>query len=150
AQRTGNYLRARGGQLMGRPRNADIDSTAAHLLSGLLRCPCGSVLCAVSVGSRHGVRRYAYTCSDGHHRATCANRSRLPVPDTDAVVLDAIAEALAPHVVEAVIREDVARVNSRLADAATQRAAIVAELTAIAGKERKLLDAILDSDATVA
>ena len=69
-----------------------------YLLSGMLRCPCGSNLEAQKPA--HGQRPGAvYVCA-AHRRkgpAVCANTLALPIAETDAAVLNTInSEMLTP------------------------------------------------------
>jgi site-specific DNA recombinase len=148
-QRGAAFLRSQGGRLIGRPRFADASS--AYLLSGLLTCACcGAALGPVAPGRRAGRRAY-YACSRYHRagRAGCRNGLRLAVTALDAAVLDAVAARLDGATVAAAVRQAAGLLTAGQADTATRRATIAGELATIATRERRLLDAMADSDPAV-
>jgi site-specific DNA recombinase len=146
-QRATVFLRSQGGRLIGRPRGGD--DAAVYLLSSLLICSrCGATLVGVT-GSR---QRPGYRCSSYHRRGVkvCGNGLTVKVAAIDKALIDAVAALLDPPTVAEAIRGAVATLTAGQADTVSRRATIAAELATIAGRERRLLDALVDGDGAVA
>lgn len=142
--RAARFLRGRTGTLIGRPRGEDVNP--AYLLSGLLTC----MRCGAAIGPMKARGPARYTCN-GYHRhgvTACGNGLRVNHQALETAVLDAVAARLEPDVVAEAIRGAVGLLNARQEGAKGRRAAIVAELGTIATRERRLLDALVDGDAT--
>jgi hypothetical protein len=100
-----NTLRRQSGQLIaGRPHQASLggrlpkDQPIPYLLSGFIRCTCGSGFEALSRASGK-TRIRVYGCRDYKRRGTCSNRALMLMETADQEVINAVEYA--------VFREDV-------------------------------------------
>lgn len=144
-------MRNQEGHLLGRPRFADAETS--YLLTGLLRCAlCGAALGPVCPGRSAG-RQAWYTCGGYHRkgpRAGCRNGLRIEVGALNAAVLDAVAKALDADTVRQAVREAVGLLSANQADIEVRRAALTAELGTLQGRERRILDSLMDAEGDVA
>ena len=140
------FLRRMNGRLIGRPSGADVESP--YLLSGIAECAeCGGSLVAMT--RSHGRQRMPfYGCLRYHKRGVHACRNGLQIRQAvlDQAVLDVLADALDVGVIAEAVEAAVAELRAGQADATARRTAITGELATIAGRERRLLDALADGD----
>jgi FixJ family two-component response regulator len=68
----------------------------------------------------------------------------------NAAVLDAVAKALDADTVRQAVREAVGLLSANQADIEVRRAALTAELGTLQGRERRLLDSLMDAEGDVA
>jgi site-specific DNA recombinase len=142
------FLRRMNGRLIGRPSGADVESP--YLLSGIAECgECGGSLVAMT--RSHGRQRMPfYGCLRYHKRGVQACRNGLQIRQSvlDAALLDVLTGALAPDVIAEAIDVAVAGLRAGQVERTTRRSTVTAELAAIGGRERRLLDALADGDTT--
>lgn len=119
-ERRERYLRKIDGRLLGGPA----PRVVKHVLSGLLRCPCGASFEAQS--RSYGRRRDGvYVCSAARRkgRSVCANDLHLPIAETEASILETIErELLDADVFAEVIDLAVERLTSDAAGPAARHA----------------------------
>lgn len=127
------YIRKTDGKLKGgaAPR------AVRHVLSGLLRCECGSTFEAQNAA--YGRRRGGvYVCAAARRkgRAVCASTLHLPMGETESAILDCVElELLDPAVFTPVLEHALSQVANRKtpdAQLRAERAAIERELTNLA------------------
>jgi hypothetical protein len=145
-----SYLRSTKGTLLGAPSGMDRESP--YLLSGIARCAaCGGSLIAITHPT-HGAKRRIphYGCLRHHKRGAhgCTNSLKVRAEALDGAVVDILIRALDPQILEEAVRGAVAELASSQADLATKRATITTELSEIGKRERRILDALVDGDAT--
>ena len=142
------FLRRMNGRLIGRPSGADVESP--YLLSGIAECgECGGSLVAMT--RSHGRQRMSfYGCLRYHKRGLHACRNGLQIRQSvlDAALLDVLTAALEPDVIAEAIDVAVAELRAGQVERTTRRTTVTAELAAITGRERRLLDALADGDTT--
>jgi site-specific DNA recombinase len=148
AERSATFLRRMDGRLIGRPSGADV--TSPYLLSGIAACGlCGGSLVAMT--RAHGRQRMPfYGCLRFHKRGVHACRNGLQIRQAalDQAVRDVLATALDADVIAEAVTMAVAELRAGQADVATRRTAITGDLAAIATRERRLLDALVEGDGT--
>jgi hypothetical protein len=142
------FLRFAGGQLRGRPSGADIESP--YLLSGIAECAvCGGSLVAMT--RSHGRQRMPFDgCIRYHKRGveSCRNGVQIRQDVLDEAVLGVLSGALDADVLAEAVTAAVTVLQTGQAEAAARRAALTQELATIATRERRLLDALVDVDAS--
>ncbi len=136
---TRNTFRPRAGQ----PR-ARLDLASPYLLSGLGRCAlCGGALIAMS--RHHGRRRgFFYGCAYNSKRGptVCRNHLHMPQEGLERAVLDAVAVALHPAVLEAAIDRAMELVETRREATRQRRTALEDALRSIGTEEDRLIEAV--------
>src|SRR5262245_14122248 len=141
------YLRRMNGRLIGRPSGADVESP--YLLSGIAECElCGGSLVAMTRFHKRQPTPY-YGCLRFHKRGlhACRNGLQIRQDARDAAVLDGLVKALEPDVIAEAVRSGVAELEADAAALMARRSTVTGELTTIASRERRLLDALVDGDA---
>jgi site-specific DNA recombinase len=124
------------------------------LLAGLAKCAhCGAGLIRGhrNLGSARNRRRVpAYACGTHHRNRACANAVELLETTVDQAVLEALADALEPDVIEANVERAVAEEHRARAGSADRRQALERELGAIAARTARLTEAVAVGGAAVA
>lgn len=132
--------------LIGRPSGADVESP--YLLSGIAECgECGGSLVAMTCS--HGRQRMPfYGCLRYHKRGLHACRNGLQIRQSvlDGALLDVLTAALEPDVIAEAMDVAVAELRAGQVERTVRRSTVTAELAAISGRARRLLDALADGD----
>ena len=148
ASKRAAWLRRMDGKLVGRPSGSDFESP--YLLSGIAECGvCSGSLVAMT--RSHGRQRVPfYGCMGWHKRSVhvCRNGLQIRQDVLDGAVLDALAKALDVDMLADAVRAALAMLRAERGDMDARRVAIARELDVIAGRERRLLDALADGDDT--
>jgi len=117
---------------------------APYLLSGLARCTsCGGPIIAMS--RHHGRRRgYFYGCAHNWKRgpAICRNNLHLPQAVLDEAVLEAMGHALDAELIEAAVAQAFARLTETAAETADRRPMLEGEIAEVRRREQRLAEAI--------
>jgi len=127
----------------GQPR-ARLDLASPYLLSGLGRCAlCGGSLIAMS--RHHGRRRgFFYGCAYNSKRGptVCRNHLHMPQEALERAVLDAVATAFDPAVLEAAIDRAIELMEERREASRQRRTAVEDALRTIRTEEGRLIEAV--------
>jgi site-specific DNA recombinase len=137
------YLRSTDGRLWGKPSNG-IESK--YLLTGMAVCGrCGGALTARSRShGRHRGLFYQCLVNVQRGRSVCDNDLAVPLKDTEKAVLGIVEDdVLRPEVVDAALREAVAKLEAPGADRAVEHGRVQAVLARVETELARLTEALV-------